>query len=129
MIPVVLGLLVNTEHEVLVTQRAVFDGGLWEFPGGKVEVGESPEEALKRELDEELGIQIQSFLPCATLAYDAGPCPVQLMAYRILTYQGSLACCESQQGYAWLSWEQLTRLALLEASVALLPWIKSCIVG
>ena len=56
--------LVDADHRVLIAQRPADKalGGLWEFPGGKVEVGERPEQALIRELDEELGITVQE--PC-----------------------------------------------------------------
>ena len=54
--------LVDVDGRVLICQRPPGKqlAGLWEFPGGKVEAGESPEAALIRELDEELGIQVAS---------------------------------------------------------------------
>ena len=50
--------LVDTDQRVLIAQRPAERemGGLWEFPGGKIEPGETPEEAIRRELEEELGI-------------------------------------------------------------------------
>ncbi|MCW6507421.1 8-oxo-dGTP diphosphatase MutT [Lichenifustis flavocetrariae] len=53
--------LVDADSRVLIAQRPVHKalGGLWEFPGGKLESGERPEQALIRELDEELGIAVQ----------------------------------------------------------------------
>ena len=57
---VVAAALVDVDGRVLIAQRPDKKqmGGLWEFPGGKVEIGELPEEALIRELDEELGIDV-----------------------------------------------------------------------
>ncbi|MEM9223170.1 MAG: (deoxy)nucleoside triphosphate pyrophosphohydrolase [Pseudomonadota bacterium] len=58
---VVAGLLVDGDGHVLITQRPQGKAmaGLWEFPGGKLEVGESPEAALARELYEELGLTVR----------------------------------------------------------------------
>jgi 8-oxo-dGTP diphosphatase len=56
--------LVDADNRVLIAQRPADKmlGGLWEFPGGKVHEGEQPEEALIRELAEELGIEVE--IPC-----------------------------------------------------------------
>ena len=60
MLPVVAAALVDADRRVLLQQRPAGKSlaGLWEFPGGKVEAGETPEEALIRELEEELGIAV-----------------------------------------------------------------------
>ena len=60
MLPVVAAALVDADGRVLLQQRPVGKSlaGLWEFPGGKVETGETPEAALIRELEEELGIAV-----------------------------------------------------------------------
>ena len=57
----VCGALIEREDRMLVAQRKWGDmfGGLWEFPGGKVEPGEAKESAMKRELEEELGIEVE----------------------------------------------------------------------
>lgn len=71
MLIVVAAALVDTDGRILVQQRAAGGAmaGLWEFPGGKCEAGETPEAALSRELDEELGIAIDaSCLAPATFA-------------------------------------------------------------
>ncbi|MDH3750479.1 MAG: NUDIX domain-containing protein, partial [Gammaproteobacteria bacterium] len=62
---VAAGILRDTSGRVLITER-ICDGrfnGLWEFPGGKIVAGESPLDALRRELAEELGIEVTSSLP------------------------------------------------------------------
>ena len=63
MITVAVGILRDDEGRVLVTRRAAsaHQGGLWEFPGGKLEAGETREEALIRELKEELRIDVDPF--------------------------------------------------------------------
>ena len=57
---VAVGVIVNEQRQVLLTRRHndAHQGGLWEFPGGKVEAGESVVDALARELAEELGISV-----------------------------------------------------------------------
>jgi 8-oxo-dGTP diphosphatase len=66
--------LVDADNRVLIAQRPADKmlGGLWEFPGGKVHDGERPEDALIRELAEELGIKVE--IPClAPLAFASHP--------------------------------------------------------
>ena len=63
-----MGIILDSEGKILIAQRNLQKnfGGMWEFPGGKQEVGESPEDALIRELKEELSIDVevlQSFSP------------------------------------------------------------------
>jgi 8-oxo-dGTP diphosphatase len=74
---VVAAALIDTDNRVLIAQRPLGKqlGGLWEFPGGKLEPGERPEEALVRELAEELGVTVESRdlspLTFASHAYEA----------------------------------------------------------
>ena len=62
---VAVGVVINSRYELLVTQRAVGTHlqGYWELPGGKVEANETVEQALSRELSEELDIEIDECLP------------------------------------------------------------------
>ncbi len=70
-IHVAAGVLKNAQGQVLLAQRAAdsHQGGLWEFPGGKIEPGEQIEEALHRELKEELGVQIERCRPLIRISH------------------------------------------------------------
>ncbi|WP_321973895.1 (deoxy)nucleoside triphosphate pyrophosphohydrolase [Paratractidigestivibacter sp.] len=70
-IRVACAIIQNNNKEVLAAKRAdVSDGPAWEFPGGKVEDGESAEDALRREIDEELGCKLQLVLPFDAVEHD-----------------------------------------------------------
>lgn len=88
-IPVVAGLLRKNQH-ILVGQRPENHSlaGLWEFPGGKIEIGESPEVALARELNEELGItaEIGSLKLACTHSY--GDVGIIILFYEINYWKG-----------------------------------------
>jgi mutator protein MutT len=81
-IPVVAAVF-NSGFSVLVFQRKNKDGspGLWEFPGGKVETGESDEQALVREISEELDINIQVLELAGQVKHDYGEKCIDLRAY------------------------------------------------
>ena len=88
-IPVVAGIL-KKDHKILVGQRPENHtlAGLWEFPGGKIELGETPEEALARELNEELGIEAvvgELKLACSHSYGDVG---ILILFYEILFWKG-----------------------------------------
>lgn len=75
--------------------------GWWEFPGGKVEPGESPREALARELAEELGIRVRAAYPWLTRDYDYEHARVRLHFFRVVDWAGEPHPHEGQ-GMAWV---------------------------
>jgi 8-oxo-dGTP diphosphatase len=97
--------LVDADGRVLIAQRPVGKSmaGLWEFPGGKVEPGERPEQTLIRELDEELGITVlEACLSPLTFASHAYPDFHLLMPlYVCRKWEGSVTAREGQK-VAWV---------------------------
>lgn len=72
LIHVAVGVIKNSQGQILIAKRAddAHQGGLWEFPGGKVEVGETLQQALVRELNEELAIEVTSCKPLIQIRHD-----------------------------------------------------------
>jgi 8-oxo-dGTP diphosphatase len=102
--------LVDTDGRVLIAQRPAGRpmAGLWEFPGGKVETGERPEETLIRELKEELGILVtEACLAPLTFASHSYPDFHLLMPlYVCRRWEGRVTALEGQQ----LAWVRANRL-------------------
>jgi len=74
--------------------------GYWEFPGGKIEPGESPRAALKRELHEELGMDVERAYPWLTRDYDYAHAAVRLRFFRVVRWSGTPHGRENQQ-FEW----------------------------
>jgi 8-oxo-dGTP diphosphatase len=89
-IHVAAGALEDPRGRILVTRRPdhVHQGGLWEFPGGKLEAGETPEEGLARELQEELGVEVRTSRPLIRVHHDYGDRHVLLDVHRVSGFAG-----------------------------------------
>lgn len=81
-------------------------GGLWEFPGGKVDAGESNRQALDRELAEELGINVGQAETWLTVSHDYPDKSVNLHFWQVSTFTGNPAGSEGQQ-IKWVAVEDL----------------------
>lgn len=105
---VAVGVLLNDKREVLIALRPAesHQGGLWEFPGGKVESGESVEYALNREFEEELGISVQACSPFTQIRHEYTDKSVLLDVWRIESFSGTPKGREGQP----IEWRALSRL-------------------
>ncbi len=118
--------LVDADGRVLITQRPAGKSmaGLWEFPGGKVEGGETPEAALIRELQEELGIvtQIDCLAPLTFASHAYDDFHLMMPLYVCRRFQGMP---RSQEGQVlkWVRPRQLRDFAMPPADAPLIPFL------
>ncbi len=105
---VMAGLLLGADGRVLLAQRPPGKhlAGMWEFPGGKREPGETPLAALARELREELGITLQHAEPLVALPWNYGERELLLDAWRVEAWTGEPHPLEGQA----LQWQFPTRV-------------------
>jgi 8-oxo-dGTP diphosphatase len=104
LIHVAAGAIFDQSGRILVAKRpdAAHQGGLWEFPGGKLEPGEQPSDGLARELYEELGIRIRNWRQLIRVEHDYGDRRVLLDVHRIDAYSGVPSGREGQP-LAWVA--------------------------
>lgn len=121
LVEVAAAVLIRPDDSFLLACRP--DGkpyaGYWEFPGGKIEAGESPLQALTRELDEELGITVRQATPWLTRTFSYPHATVRLRFYRVTAWHGELTPRERQQ-FAWQTAENITVSPLLPANTPIL---------
>mgnify|MGYP001414560703 CR=1 FL=1 len=105
---VVIGIIIDTENKVLLNKRKKNTtlSGYWEFPGGKIKPNETLNQALSRELFEELGIKIGNTDPLDSIEYQYSEHDVVLLPFRIIDYKGTPRGLEGQE----LMWCPLNRL-------------------
>lgn len=130
MLIVVAAALIDGEGRTLVQQRPAGKAmaGLWEFPGGKVEPGESPEAALIRELEEELGLSVepQDISPAGFASEPLGDRHLLLMLYECRRWEGAPVALEAS-GLKWASVSELRGLPMPPADAPLVDQLERLI--
>ncbi|MBM6549759.1 8-oxo-dGTP diphosphatase MutT [Marinomonas ostreistagni] len=118
--------IIERDGQIFVALRSSdkHQGGLWEFPGGKVEADETPQAALSRELAEECGIEVQGSESFHVIRHDYSDKSVELHFYRVFDFACEPHGKEGQQ-VAWVSRQQLTELAFPEANVPIVDMLQS----
>ncbi|WP_448594415.1 A/G-specific adenine glycosylase [Thermoflexus hugenholtzii] len=117
--------VIEADGRVLIAQRPLQGmlGGLWEFPGGKVEPGESLEECLRRELREELGIEVEVGEPVLTLRHTYTHMRITLHVFRCRIRSGTpqpIGCADVR----WVPIAELDRYAFPRTDQRIVEWLR-----
>ena len=123
----VVAAVIEVDGKVLCMQRGVtrypYTSHLWEFPGGKIELGETPEQALHRELLEEMDLDVEVHELLATVTHDYPDFTITLAAYRC-TAPPTVFTMREHAASRWLPWDEFPSLdwcAADERLIALFP--------
>ena len=121
----VVAAIIIRDHKLFATQRGYgeFKDG-WEFPGGKIESGETPQEALKREIREELATDIDVGAYIDTIEHDYPAFHLSMECYACTVVSGKLELLEHENA-AWLTKETLHSVAWLPADVSILDKVEN----
>lgn len=129
-LPIVLvaaAALVDSEGRILIAQRPEGKSmaGLWEFPGGKVDAGETPEFALMRELEEELGIETRPtcYNPIAFASHSYDDFHLLMPLFVCRTWRGNIEAKE-HQALKWVRAQDLYDYPMPEADIPLIASLR-----
>lgn len=120
----VVAAIIKKDNEIFATQRGYgdFKGG-WEFPGGKIEAGENPEQALRREIKEELTVEIEVGELLHTVEFDYPTFHLTMHCFVCALVSGELELKEHQTA-KWLTKEKLDSVEWLPADVEVAEQVR-----
>jgi 8-oxo-dGTP diphosphatase len=118
---VAVGVVRDGDGRILLTQRAkhVHQGGLWEFPGGKLDAGESVLQALQRELQEEVGIDVLDAQPLIKINHQYPDLAVLLDVWQVKRFSGLASALEGQ-AMQWVAPQQLSEFDFPAANLPII---------
>lgn len=125
LVHVAVGVIKNQDGQILIAKRAAdaHQGGLWEFPGGKVELGESVLDALKREFAEEVKLNIHNATALMEIKHDYKDKSVLLDIWLSDDFSGIAEGAEGQQ-IKWVDVNELNDYAFPEANKAIVSKLQ-----
>ncbi|MDQ0114948.1 (deoxy)nucleoside triphosphate pyrophosphohydrolase [Paenibacillus harenae] len=126
MLEVAAAIIEDGTGRILIARRAKGKSqvGMWEFPGGKLEPDESPEECLRRELLEEMGIVIEPYAYFGVNEHDYGTVTIRLLAYKAKFVSGDIMLTD-HDAYRWVRTEELGEYMFAPADVPFLGMLSS----
>ena len=125
MLKVSIGIIENSSDEILISNREnkkIFNNH-WEFPGGKLQDRELPEEALVRELNEELGIVATQIQQIENVKYKYSDFTILLIPFLVIDYSGVIINKEDQ-ALKWVSLGQLNQTKIMPASKPVIKYLE-----
>lgn len=123
----VVAAILRKDNTIFATEKGYGEfKGYWEFPGGKVEPGESLEEALRREIREELQVEIHMEEKFSELDYDYPHFHLTMHCYFCSVLSGEIKLVEATEG-KWLRKEELDSVRWLPADISLIEELKKCL--
>ena len=124
----VVAAVIEVGGKVLCMQRGqtryAYTSHMWEFPGGKIEPGETPQQALHRELIEEMALDVEVHELLATVTHDYPDFTITLAAYRCTARTRDFVMREHAAS-RWLAWSELSTLCWCEADARLIDFFPS----
>ncbi|WP_353407722.1 8-oxo-dGTP diphosphatase MutT [Pseudoteredinibacter isoporae] len=125
-IHVMVGVIWGQNQEILLAKRPehLHQGGLWEFPGGKLEAGEEALLGLSRELREELAIEVTRASPLMEVKHDYGDKQVFLDIWQVTEFEGEARGVEGQE-LRWVPLSELEQYEFPAANVAIIERLQT----
>ena len=123
----VVAAVIDRDSKYLACRRSQYKSlaGLWEFPGGKVEPGETDQDALRREIHEELGVEIAVGAYLATSLNKTGDLDIELVAYRAHVIEGDVSASSDHDELGWLTSKELEGIVWAPADVPFVDILNS----
>ena len=119
--------IIESGDKILIAQRKSTDdlfGGLWEFPGGKIEDGESPEECLARELKEELEIEAEIGILITSNKHRYPNGIFELLAYRVQHFSGDFVLNDHNE-IKWIAIDEISNFEFPPANTPIINYLKN----
>ena len=119
--------IIESENKILIAQRKAKDslfGGLWEFPGGKIEDGETPEECMARELKEELEIEVEvgTLITSNKHRYPNGI--FELLVYKVEHISGNFVLNDHDE-IKWITIDEISNFEFPPANTPIINYLKN----